>query len=276
MYQRCIQWNSTRDLSIQTKYDTLYEEGCKGPTNIMADYERLEINSFQEGYNTCLLRKYPWSNAIDVNIELAGIEDGFHLLDAGCGTGISAIHFCKKLPHLTIDCIVNSKKCFNLTTENVVKANLTNRIHVYFMDFDHFEEPILSKRYDRIVMLQTIGYSTNRKELFKNLRNLLKPEGKLFISTVTISECPKDTTATQIIHLWKYNFSTLGCILSDAKDYTHVKYITYDPTFYSYFFFNPIDFYYIGSFNHANHQNLLDRYFYLPRFITVQLVLFTR
>jgi ubiquinone/menaquinone biosynthesis C-methylase UbiE len=272
-YHSCIDWKNDRSVSCNPKYDKMYEEALKEPKELMADYDKLNIESFRQGYYTCLLRKYPWSNASDFHLELANIQDGQHLLDVGCGTGVHAIHYCKKMPHLTISCIVNSKKCFQQTFENIEKAKLSSRIKVYFMDFDKLEEPILSERFDRILLIQSVGYSVNRKALFNNLRHLLKKEGKLFVSTISVSDNVDDDHVNQVIKTWKYNFSTLGCILSDLKDYQKVNYISLNQNKSTWFFLNPMDLYYTWDFNKLNHINICDLTFYFTKSMNNQFIL---
>jgi ubiquinone/menaquinone biosynthesis C-methylase UbiE len=262
-----IQWTvSESPLPSDVKYDKVYEESLYASSEILADYEQMNIDAFKEGYSTCLLRKYLWSNSNDFILDFSEIKDEHHILDAGCGIGVQAIHFCKKLPHLKVSCIVNSQLCYHKARENVKKANLSHRIYLYCMDFDKLEEPILSQRFDRILMNQSIGYSTDRKMLLHNLHNLLRPEGKLFICTLTINtskEGEEDQMIDQTIREWKYNFSTLGCILYDLKDYP-VKYITLNPEHTTWVFINPTDLYYLYEFNRLNHDLFDIRFFLTP------------
>ena len=232
------------------KYDHMYEEALKEPPTHFSDYEKIDLDAFREGYFTCRMRKYPWSNANDVLLETSGMEDGFHLLDAGCGTGLTAIHFCKQYPNITVSCIVNTTTLYKKTYENIQKAKLQDRIRVYQMDFDHLTEPILSQRFDRIFMIQSVGYSVNRKKLFKDLRVLLKPKGKLVIATITVTSQDEDHVK-DIISLWKYNFSTLDNILYDLKDY-QVDYLSVEPKWINWLFFNPSDLYSVYAFNRVN------------------------
>ena len=239
-----------REYRTEWKYDKMYEEALKEPLTVFSDYENIELDAFREGYFTCRMRKYPWSNANDVLLETAGMEDGFHLLDAGCGTGLTAIHFCKQYPNITVSCIVNTTALYKKTYENIQKAKLQDRIRVYQMDFDHLTEPILSQRFERIFMIQSVGYSVNRKKLFQELRALLKPKGKLVIATITVTSQDEDHVK-DIISLWKYNFSTLDNILYDLKDY-QVDYISVEPKWINWFFFNPSDLYSVYAFNRVN------------------------
>ena len=254
-YQHTVQWKQA-DFSrpIERKYDMIYEEVLKEPTNILAHYDMINIDSFKEGYNTGRLRKYFWSNAIDVYLELGNIKDNLHLLDIGCGTGMHAIYYCRKFSNIYVSCIINTKNLYEKTYRNIKKANLLDRITVYLMDMDHLVEPVLSQRFDRIFMIESVGYSKNRKKLFDNLYSLLNLSGKLFITTPTIST----TNLREIeymISLWQYNFSTLQTILSDLKQYNDVQYISLS-SWKKYIFINPLDLYYIYRFNKINNSKV--------------------
>ena len=272
-YHWILQTYRTKDREYRTewKYDKMYEEALKEPLTVFSDYETLNLDAFTEGYFTCRMRKYPWSNANDVLLETAGVEDGFHLLDAGCGTGLTAIHFCKQFPRLTVSCIVNTASLYKTTYDNIQKANLHDRIRVYQMDFDHLTEPILSQRFDRIFMIQSVGYSVHRKNLFRNLRPLLKPKGKLVIATLTITSAD-NILLKKIISLWKYNYSTLDNILYDLKDY-RVEYLSVEPKWISWLFFNPSDVYSLYAFNQVNPSIELVMGFYLTPPLTNQIIL---
>ncbi len=270
LYQRCIQWRIPDPKKhIEHKYDDMYEEALLKPTQLFADYTQMNIDSFKEGYYTCLLRKYPSSNANDAQLELAEVQDGMHLLDLGCGTGEQAIHYCRRFTNLTVCCVVNVEKLYRTTYENIKKANLLERIQVYCMDMDRLVEPIQSQRFDRIFMIQTVGYSVQRKTLFHHLHSLLKPSGKLLISTLTVSS-NDDEHIQQVISLWKYNFSTLESILKDLVGYK-VRYISL-PKYGTYFFINPIDFYYIYRFNQLNQSDIDLFSFYYTQSMTNQIL----
>jgi cyclopropane fatty-acyl-phospholipid synthase-like methyltransferase len=257
--------------TLDWKYDHMYENALKEPHALFSDYERINLDAFEEGYFTCRLRKYPWSNANDVLLEIAGVEDGFHLLDAGCGTGLTAIHFCKQYPRLTISCMVNTKNLYQKTYENIQKANLEDRIRVYYMDFDHLAEPILSQRFDRIFMIQSVGYSVARKKLFQHLRPLLKPKGKLVIATLTITTTD-ESHMKDVIFDWKYNFSILDNIIEDLKGY-NVNYISLEPKWLIWLFFNPSDLTSLYTFNRLNLSTELRMQFYLTPSVTNQIII---
>lgn len=253
-------------------FDTMYNEELKNNSSkLLTDYNNVNIESFINGYTSCIVRKYIWSNINDVNIELSNIIDGYHILDAGCGTGYPAIYLCKKFPNLKITCIVNVEKLYITAYNNIKNENLLNRINIYLMDFDNLLEPVINQKFDRILFIQSIGYSIDRKKLLNKCYKLLKDNGKIFISTINFNDNINKNEydiINNIIKSWKYNFSTLHCIINDLKNenFRKIKYVTVDQKITNYFFLNLEDIYYIYNFNKKNNINILDTNFYFTPF----------
>ena len=267
----CVVKHQDNNGTTEWKYDQMYEEALKEPYEFLSDYTTLNLDAFKEGYFTSRIRKYPWSNANDVLLETSGLEDGQHLLDAGCGTGLQAIYFCNQYPNLTVSCIVNTENLYNKTCENIKKANLQHRIKAYLMDFDRLTDEIRSQRFDRIFMIQSVGYSVERRKLFRQFKTILKPNGKLFIGTLTVSS-KEDHLIKRIISIWKYNFSTIENILSDLEGYT-VTTISVEPKWMNFLFLNPSDLYSLYEFNRQNPGLNLDVGFFFTPPLTDRLIL---
>lgn len=231
---RYIDYNSLTYLNaneynkpLNRDFDLYYQSRDKSKY-IESDYENKDF-SFIDSYNIGYIREFPWSNPIDAIIKLANIQDGYNILDAGCGTGMVSIYLCTKLPNITCKLIVNSKNLFTIATNNIKKHNMTNRISIFFMDFDNIALPVSNMKFDLILFLETIDYSMDRNKLLKNIKPLLKPTGHIFIKTPSfINNLVINNIHKKIIDIWQYNFSTSSSLLYDLKNnnYTDVKYLT--------------------------------------------------
>ncbi len=233
---------------LNIEFDKIYHAEINNnlDKNIESDYQNLNIDSVDDSYNICYVRKFIWSSIHDSTIELADLSDNQYILDAGCGTCKTSIYLCKKFKNVKIDCIVNSEILYNRGLENIKKEGLIDRIKLYKMDFDNLKEPIINSKYDRIIFLESIDYSRNRQKLIDNMNYLLNEKGKLFIKTPSYRnniEQSKYELCKDMIKIWRYNFSTLSSIINDFKKidkYSDIKYISLNPL-YSLFFLNPND-----------------------------------
>jgi SAM-dependent methyltransferase len=259
--------NSDNNL-VNFDFDIMYNKELKNNSSeILSDYNKINIESFKNGYTTCIVRKYIWSNINDINIDLSNIIDGYHILDAGCGTAFPAIYLCKKFPNVKITCIVNVEQLYLIAYNNIKNENLLNRIKIYLMDFDNLLEPVINQTFDRIFFIQSIGYSVDRKRLLNKCYSLLKNNGKIFIATLNFNDNTNKNDyniINYIIKCWKYNFSTLNCIINDLKNekFRKIKYVTINQRITNFFFLNLEDIYYIYKFNKENNTNILDTSFY--------------
>ncbi len=233
---------------LNIEFDKIYHDEINNNSekNIESDYQNINIDSVDDSYNICYVRKYLWSSMHDSTIELADLSDNQYILDAGSGTCKTSIYICKIFKNVKIDCIVESELLYNRGLENIKKEGLMDRIRLYKMDFDNLQEPIVNQKYDRIIFLESIDYSKNRKQLIENCNYLLNETGKLFIKTPSYKnniEQSKHELCKEMIKIWRYNFSTISSIINDFRNsdkYTNVKYISLNPL-YTLFFLNPKD-----------------------------------
>jgi len=236
-YNRLIQYKSVDSFNSNVKinyeidniFNNIETDGCKIGT-IESDYSKIDL-SMLDSYNVCYLREYIYSNPTDSTIQLAEISDNMKILDMGAGTGKVAIYMCQKFKNIHIDCVINTKNLYDVIIKNVKKHELTDRINVYLMDFNE-EIPNNKNYYDRILFLETIGYSRNRLKLLNDSVKLLKTNGKLFIKTPSFDNCVPSQYNEEIndtIKTWCYNFSTINSLINDVKKIpnTNSKYISF-------------------------------------------------
>jgi cyclopropane fatty-acyl-phospholipid synthase-like methyltransferase len=107
--------------------------------------------------------------------ELAPVEPNSRVLDVGCGTAGVACLFAKNF-NWSIDGIDISETAIEHARQRVVAENLTDKISLQHGDIYHFTP---SHSYDAAYMMGALCHF-HPKEIFKYLRDLLKPEGCLF------------------------------------------------------------------------------------------------
>lgn len=120
--------------------------------------------------------------------DAGGIEDGHHVLDAGCGVCGPATDLARVRPAVTIDAVTISPVQVRLGRELVAEAGLSDRISVH--EADYHELPFPDDHFDSAMFLETTGYSYDHDKLFAEIRRVLKPGGRVYVKDVYRIETP--------------------------------------------------------------------------------------
>ena len=116
-------------------------------------------------------------NMIEKTISRGEITSNQQVLDLGCGWGSFSIHAAQKFPNSTFTCVSNSADQIEFIKQEAMKRNLKNVLpqkqDVNNLKFEH--------KFDRIVSVEMFEHVRNYQMLLSNLKNFMKPEGKLFI-----------------------------------------------------------------------------------------------
>ena len=109
----------------------------------------------------------------------AGIVDGERLLDLGCGVCGPAIDLATAYPSIRIQAMTVSPVQARMARQRVEEAGLTDRIEVCEGDYHHL--PQADGSIDRVLFLESSGYSHDPARLFAEVRRVLRPGGQLYI-----------------------------------------------------------------------------------------------
>lgn len=109
------------------------------------------------------------------------IEDGMHILDAGCGVGAPAIWLAKKFPNLRIECLTISKFQAEQCQSNASEAGVGDRISVIAGDFHNLSQLYDHGKFDKLLFLETLGHSDDLHAVLYGARDVLKHEGQAYI-----------------------------------------------------------------------------------------------
>ena len=107
------------------------------------------------------------------------------ILDAGCGIGGTAIHLAKKYPHIDFIGITNVSKHIEIA-KNLSKENNVN-FNTDFILKDFIKTDFLSNQFDAIYLLESSCYALSKDILLREMYRILKPEGKLVIIDVFLT-----------------------------------------------------------------------------------------
>lgn len=121
---------------------------------------------------------------LELTCQRAGLQDGQHVLELGCGWGSLSLYMAAKFPKSTFRVVSNSKsqKMFiDLRSKERGIRNLT----VVTADMNKFT---INEQFDRIVSVEMFEHMRNYQLLMQKVSSFLKPEGKVFIHIFTHKE----------------------------------------------------------------------------------------
>jgi cyclopropane-fatty-acyl-phospholipid synthase len=121
---------------------------------------------------------------LELTCQRAGLQNGQHVLELGCGWGSLSLYMAAKFPQSTFKVVSNSRtqKIFidQAANERGIK-NLT----VITADMNTFT---ITEQFDRIVSVEMFEHMRNYQLLMKKVASFLKPDGKVFIHIFTHKE----------------------------------------------------------------------------------------
>ncbi|MCB9234548.1 MAG: class I SAM-dependent methyltransferase [Bacteroidia bacterium] len=118
---------------------------------------------------------------LDYTLESAQIEDGMHILDAGCGVCGPAVHFARRLPHLRIEAVTISQVQVEEGKKRIDKWGLHDRVHVRKGDYHHLDQYFPENHFDLVVFLEALGHAVNPSQVIEGAARVVKSGGFIYI-----------------------------------------------------------------------------------------------
>ena len=123
----------------------------------------------------------------DIDIKFADLKNNMKILDAGCGMLGPSINFAKKLKNVKIYAVSNGLKDHKVKILDKIQENkLENQIIPIFLDYHDIDLKFKESSFDRIIFIESIGFSNKILELITKCYKLLKKGGKIYIRTIVI------------------------------------------------------------------------------------------
>ena len=143
--------------------------------------------NYSDVYEYGIYRSHPFKHVNDLDLNLAELSNNMTILDAGCGILGPALYFNDKLSNLKIHALTNATGKYKSEIVNKIKSKkLTKKIVPYFKDFNQINTTFKKSTFDRILFIESIGYSDDIINLLSTSKNKLKKNGKIYIRTLTI------------------------------------------------------------------------------------------
>ena len=115
--------------------------------------------------------------ALEATCERAGIADGQHILELGCGWGSLTLWIAERHRRSRITAISNSHSQREFIEAKAALRGLTN-VEVLTRDINDFDTP---GRFDRIVSVEMFEHLRNWPGAFANVARWLVPGGRFFL-----------------------------------------------------------------------------------------------
>ena len=160
-------------------------------------YSSAVFSSGDEDLSAAQARKY------DAVLEDAGLRDGEHLLEIGCGWGGLAEHAARNRD-CRVTAVTISQAQYNYACARIQQAGLNERVDIRLQDYRDLE----SAAFDRaasIEMFEAVG-ERHWPRYFNKLRDALKPGGQAALQIITIKDELYDDYRASADFIQKYIF----------------------------------------------------------------------
>ena len=121
---------------------------------------------------------------LELTCQRAGLQDGQHVLELGCGWGSLSLYMAAKYPGSTFKVVSNSRTQKIYIDEQAAKRSIKN-LTVITADMNTFT---IEETFDRVVSVEMFEHMRNYTLLLKKVSSFLKPDGKLWIHIFTHKE----------------------------------------------------------------------------------------
>jgi 4-hydroxy-2,2'-bipyrrole-5-carbaldehyde O-methyltransferase len=134
---------------------------------------------------------------IDVVDKMIPSNGACRLLEVGCGSGVYIKRACDRNPNLTVTGLELQKAVADFARENTIVWKIDNRVTIAAIDVRQFQS---DEAFDMATFFNLIYYFSEdeRTDVLRKLGGLLKPGGKLILTTL----CPANDPSIQLMNLW--------------------------------------------------------------------------
>lgn len=131
-----------------------------------------------------LLNFYPYRNLVNNVVDLMEVEDGHKVLEVGCGTGNVMQSLLDRADIIVVG-VDSSKSMIRQAQRKLHHSLQTNNSSLIGSDALVYMKSLPSQSFDRISMVNFLYAAQNRLEIWAECLRIIKPEGKIVVTTST-------------------------------------------------------------------------------------------
>lgn len=131
--------------------------------------------------------------------EVAGLEPGMRVVDAGCGVCGPATWFASRIDGLMIDAVTISPRQAERARALVAERGLSDRITVHVGDFHDLGALFESGSIDAVYFLEALVHAHDPRQVLESARKVLRPGGALYAKDFYRGRTPDDPEWQRVI-----------------------------------------------------------------------------
>ncbi|RYF01423.1 MAG: class I SAM-dependent methyltransferase [Comamonadaceae bacterium] len=160
-----------------------YELPAEFFARVLGPHRKYSSGYWPEGVRTLAQAE---ARALEVTCDHAGLQDGHHILELGCGWGSLTLWMAEHFPRSRITAVSNSHSQRAHIEARARRRGLSN-VQVITCDFNVFDT---QDRFDRIVSVEMFEHLRNWPRAFAHVAGWLRPEGRFFMHVFAHREAP--------------------------------------------------------------------------------------
>lgn len=156
----------------------------------VADFYNATTDKFLQVYGE-IIQAFRTKNVDDYllyTIASAQLQNGQHIIDAGCGVCGPACFFASQLPNLQIEACTISNVQAEKAKAKITESGLENQVRVTLGDYHFLSDLLPEASFDRVIFLESFGHSKDKPLAIESAKKMLKPGGKIYIKDLFVRE----------------------------------------------------------------------------------------
>ena len=149
--------------------------------------------------------------SLDATCERAGLKDGQHVLELGCGWGSLTLFMAERYAGSLITALSNSNSQRKYIEGEARRRGLTN-VRVITCDFNVYNA---DEQFDRIVSIEMFEHLRNWPRAFASVASWLKPNGRFFMHVFAHRDAPYPFVERDATDWMSKHFFSGGMMPSD-------------------------------------------------------------